>query len=279
MTADPFLLLASAIATFDPFWRAFDDDEMDYDADPLHLGLCVSRSAFPDIYAEMVCALSTGADYNQLDSLLCKAISAKGIPLDELEMIGWGIPFTPFGVDLDDPQFYSIHQNVLPALEPLGILPPINPYTSSVPQAALKVGCAIALSLHQQTDPVLHQLSYLYGWLFGCTGNSLVDSTDEMLGEIPPLSWSPDDVAFAIEMIQEADDILNDAYASLETLLATPELMQMLDRNVDLLYRELAKRGDLHEHSVRLEWTYVGSGVERNTIADAELLLIRRDAA
>ena len=48
LTADPLLLLASAVAAFDPFWNAFEED-IDYDTDPLHIAVQVTRGAFPDI--------------------------------------------------------------------------------------------------------------------------------------------------------------------------------------------------------------------------------------
>lgn len=97
LTADPLLLLASAVAAFDPFWAAFAEEEIDYDTDPLHIALQVTRGAFPDIYAEAVERLRMGASYQEMDRLLCKAISAKGIPLDDLDVIGWGVPLTDKG--------------------------------------------------------------------------------------------------------------------------------------------------------------------------------------
>lgn len=256
LTADPFLLLASAVAVFDPFWDEFDEDEIDYDTDPLSIGLQVARNAFPDIYAEAVERLQADANYQDMDRLLCKAITAKGIPLDDLEFIGWGVPLVAVGVDLDDPSFYATHTDVLSALTPFGIeIPETERYRMNVPERIHKIGCAIAVSLYQESDPALRQLSYLYGWLFACTGNSLVDYTDEMLAEIPPLSWSPDDIAFAVEMIEEADGIMRDAQLGLENLKSTPDLRQALERNIAILDRELKQKGKLDEHPIRLEWT------------------------
>ncbi len=211
LTADPLLLLASAVAAFDPFWADFDDTDIDYETDPLTIALQVTRGAFPDIYAEVVERLRADAPYAEMDRLLCKAISAKGIPLDDLETIGWGVPLVAVGVNLEDPEFYAVHTDVLAALVPFGIdLPEAETYSIDLPECIYKVGCAIAASLHEQTDAALRQVGWLFGWLFSCTGNSLVDYTDEMLAEIQPLSWSPDDIAFAIEMIEEADGMMRD---------------------------------------------------------------------
>ena len=100
LTVDPLLLLASVVAAFDPFWADFDDTDIDYETDPLTIALQVIRGAFPDIYAEAVERLRAGTPFAEMDRLLCKAISAKGIPLDDLETIGWGIPLNAVGVDL-----------------------------------------------------------------------------------------------------------------------------------------------------------------------------------
>ena len=70
LTADPLLLLASAVAAFDPFWNTFDEEAIDYDADPLHIALQVTRNAFPDIYAEAVEQLRAGASYQALERLV-----------------------------------------------------------------------------------------------------------------------------------------------------------------------------------------------------------------
>ncbi|MFZ2879923.1 MAG: hypothetical protein WA009_10335 [Phototrophicaceae bacterium] len=280
LTADPLLLLASAVAAFDPFWADFDEADIDYDTDPLTIALQVTRGAFPDIYAEAVERLRAGAPYAEMDRLLCKAISAKGIPLDDLETIGWGVPLVAVGVNLEDPEFYAVHTDVLAALVPFGIdLPEAETYSIDLPECIYKVGCAIATSLHEQTDPALRQVGWLYGWLFGCTGNSLVDYNDEALAEIPPLSWSADDIAFAVELIEEADGIMRDVQMGLDLLKTTPELMTALERNIATLYRELKKKGKLDERIIRLEWEGAGSRADGTAIVDIGVLQLRRDAA
>ncbi|MBE2271638.1 MAG: hypothetical protein IAE80_25620 [Anaerolinea sp.] len=257
LTADPLLLLASAVATFDPFWNAFDAQDIDYDADPLHIALQVTRGAFPDIYAEAVERLRASANYPTMDRLLCTAISAKGIPLDDLETIGWGIPLSAVGVDLEDPEFYAVHADLLPILAPFGIeLPDSEAYSIDVPECVYTTGRAIAASLHEQTDPALRQVGWLFGWLFSCTGNSLVDYTDELLSEIPPLSWSAEDVAFAIELIEEADGILRDMQAGIEALKDAPDLMALLERNIQALYAQRARQGTRSDKvNAPLQWT------------------------
>lgn len=279
LTTDPLLLLASAAATFDPFWDDF-EDEIDYETAPMTIALQVTRGAFPDIYADAIERMRAGAPYAELDRLLCKAISAKGIPLDDIETIGWGIPLVALGIELEDPEFYAVHSDLLPILAPFGIqIPEGETYRIDVPEGIHQVGSAIANSLHEQTDPALQQVSWLFGWLFSCTGNSLVDYSDEMLSEIQPLSWSNEDIAFAVEMIEEASGIMRDAMAGLDTLKTTPDLMAALERHIATLYRELKQKGKLDEQSIRLEWTSADGGAERTAVADPEFLLVRGHAA
>ena len=280
LTADPLLLLASAVAAFDPFWADFDEADIDYDTDPLTIALQVTRGAFPDIYAEAVERLRADAPYAEMDRLLCKAISAKGIPLDDLDTIGWGVPMTAVGVDLEDPEFYAVHTDLLPVLAPFGIdLPEGETYSVDLPECIHKIGCAIAASLHEQTDPALRQVGWLFGWLFSCTGNSLVDYSDEALAEIPPLSWSADDIAFAVELIEEADGIMRDVQMGLDLLKTSPDLMAALERNTAHLYRELKKKGKLDERTIRLEWAGAVGGADGTTVVDIGVLQLRCDAA
>jgi hypothetical protein len=279
LTGDPLLLLASAVATFDPYWSEFDQGYNDDEDNPLHIALAVTRGAFPDIYAEAVERMRANAPYQQLDSLICKAITAKGIPMDSLETMSWGIPLVSFGVDLEDPEFYAVHSAALPALIPFGVdIPESETYSIDVPECLYAAGRAVAASLHEQHDPTLRQVGWLYARLFGCSGNSLCDLTIDELYELQPLSWSSDDIAFAVEMIEEADGIMSDAMAGLKHLTASPDLMAALERNIAHLYREFRKKGKIDDH-IRLDWSRLGSGADRTTIANPEFLQLRRDAA
>ena len=108
---DPCLCLANAVAWLDPLWG----EEVEYDeADALYFGLHVVRRAFPDIYADAVEAMRHGATAIQLDQIICGGISAYGIPLENVEWLGWGIPLPGYGARLEDPDFYEQHPEVVP---------------------------------------------------------------------------------------------------------------------------------------------------------------------
>lgn len=274
LTADPLLLLASAVATFDPYWNMPDDDE--YDPDPLETALHVTREAFPDVYAEAIEQLRLGAVYADVDRLICKAITARGIPLDDLYMMSWGIPLQACGAELTEPEFYEAHVDLLPVLALFGIVPPddeAHPFI--VPERAYDIGRALALHLLEQNDSTLRQVGWLLGWLFSCTGNSLVDCSDEALNDFDPLAWSKENVDFAIEMITEADEIMGDAMAGLQHLLAIPSLRSALQRNIAIAQQ----KGMAGERRTEFEWTGTDSGADGETIAHAGVLQLRADAA
>lgn len=279
LCADPLLRLASAVAVFDPFWSAFDGDEIDEDTDGLHIALQVTRSTFPNIYTDAIEQMKRHATRIELDRFLCRAITAKGIPLDHLDMMVYGIPLEAFGVDLETPEFYDVHDDLLPILHLFGVDRSSGTgYTVDVAGSVYAVGRAIAASLLEQSDPALRQVGWAFAWLFSCSGNSLVDCTDEALAEIPPLSWSSEDVAYAVELIEETDGIMRDVRAGLETLKTSPDLIAVLERNIKRVTHEREK-GKQHDRNFRLDWTGAVVGAERTTDADDRVLQFRCDAA
>jgi len=102
--ADPLLCLANAICWLDPLWRS-DGDEV-Y-GDPLATGLLVAREAFPDTYAGAIERIRAGMPDREIDRYLCAEISKAGIPVDDLECLGYGIPLPAYGVRLEDPDFHE----------------------------------------------------------------------------------------------------------------------------------------------------------------------------
>ena len=171
---DPLLCLANAVTWLDPLWQEADDEwDMSEDEDgTLAIALRVTRTAFPDVYMQAVDHLRQGASYADLDRLICGAISERGIPLDDLQWIGFGIPLPAYGVVLDDPDFYTSHPDTIPILECFGVSPEQNPYHITVPECIYTAGRLIAASLEGHDDERYRQVAWLMQWLFSCSGNS-----------------------------------------------------------------------------------------------------------
>src|SRR5690606_5303288 len=128
-----------------------------------------------------------------------------GIPLENLEWISGGIPLPAYGVALDEPDFYTAHPEVRPVLDCFGISPEPNPYNIVIPQLAYRVAGFIADDLLKQEADCWQQVGWLLKWLFSSSGNSSVDFDDETMCDLQPLAWETDDIAFARELIEEAD--------------------------------------------------------------------------
>ncbi len=277
---DLFLLLANAVTWLDPLWR-LDADDMAMEDDCLGMALVVTRRAFPDIYAGAVERIRAGESETTLDHFICDEITQRGIPLDHLESLAYGIPLDAAGVLLEDPDFYRQHPDVIPILALFGIDPERKTYTVEVPYTAYKAGRAMADSLLKQSDERWRQVGWALAWLYNCSQNSVVDLDYESMADVQPLSWEAEDVAFAIELIEEANGIMADVNTGLKWLQTTPAAFAQLAHNVRRIFQKMkmmkGKAGD--DPRIRLEWTPVGDSDGGATVADPEFLQLRRDVA
>lgn len=157
---------------------------------------------------------------------------------------------------LDDPEFYTAHPDTKPVLECFGISPEPNPYHIDVPECAYTAGRFIAADLQRHDDERFRQIGWLMHWLFSSSGNSSVDYDYETMCEFQPLSWEADDLAFAIEIIEEADGIMADVLAGLAFLTSQPDLMKALQHNVRRIYKAInGRRGNVTKPRLRLNWS------------------------
>jgi hypothetical protein len=260
LRADPLLCLASTVTWLDPLWQDDEDDwDVQYDEEgTLTIALRIIRKAFPDLYAQAVEAVRRGASYAELDRMICGAIADRGIPLDDLEFIGFGIPMPAYGVMLDDPEFYTAHPDTIPVLACFGISPEPNPYHIDVPDCVYTAGRIIADDLQKHCDKRYQQVSWLMQWLFSCSGNSSIDFDYEAMCEFQPLSWDQEEVAFAITIIEEAEGIMADALEGLAFLNSQPDLLQALQHNVQRIYKAIDRqKGRRIEPEIRLKWPQI----------------------
>jgi hypothetical protein len=277
---DPLLCLAQAVALLDPFWIETDSDEFSEDG-TLTVALHICRNCFPDIYAQAVEALHHGATYNDLDHLIGYEVSQRGLPLDGLEGMEYGIPLPAYGVTLDDPDFYTYHPDLLPIVEMFGIQPDSEAYPIEVPEGVYAAGQRLFQSLLDNPDEQYRQVGYLLGWVCSCTQNSSIDFSWETLGEFQPLPWEPEDLAFAMEISREADEIMVAAQAGLKLLQSSPLLQQTLQGNIHTLFCFLARQSkEKKKHDdPRLHWPPLDGGLTGTTKPDARILQLRRPAA
>lgn len=262
INADPVLCLAHAVAWLDPLHGELEDMDMpESEHDTVLVALHILRRAFPEIYFDALQAIRQGASYQRLDHLICDAVQAQGIPLDNLEWIGWGIPLPAYGALLDDPDFYTTHPDVIPMLECFGISPQPNPYNIVIPDVTYKVADIIADDLLQQPENHWRQVAWLIRWVTSSTNNSCVDWDEEMMSSVQPLSWDADDITFAREIVEEADGIMADVHAGLTWISQNPTSLEVLSRNVQKIYQTKGQKNARYQ----LEWSCPTQRDERGT--------------
>jgi hypothetical protein len=260
LRADPQFCLASAVVWLDPMWQDADEDwDVPHDEDgTIGIALTVTRKAFPDIYVQAVEAIRQGASYTDIDRLICDGITERGIPLDNLEWIGFGVPMPAYGVELNDADFYTTHPEVIPILACFGISPEANPYHMTIPDCVYTAAEIIATDLAKRPEEQYQQVAWLLRWLTSATNNSICDWDAELMMEVEPLAWETNDLAFARVMIEEADEIMGDVLTGLYWLTSEPAVMQAMQDNIHRIYKAIQKKGKNNDApNIRLKWVDV----------------------
>jgi hypothetical protein len=84
----------------------------------------------------------------------------------------------------------------------------------------------------QSQDPIWQQMAWVLAWIWGISGNSSIDMDFETLADFEPMSWEPENVAFAREIITEANQIMSEVMLGLASLDEHPEILQTLAQSV-----------------------------------------------
>jgi hypothetical protein len=103
---------------------------------------------------------------------------------------------------------------------------------------AQNIATRLVQSLGFYPEPSPQQdLANLLRWIFGSSGNTLVDNSDEMLYEsgLELFDWTPDNVAFMNEVQAEAQQIIDSALRALERLEHDADWQTALQHNCQQL--------------------------------------------
>ncbi|NJL55777.1 hypothetical protein HC928_11725 [bacterium] len=98
-------------------------------------------------------------------------------------------------------------------------------HTVTIPDHAYQVAQMLADDLEAHTDIRYSRVAWLLRWLFSSTNNSCLDWDDETMYSVEPLSWELDDVAFAVEIIAEAETIMADIQTALKWIQDNPVVL------------------------------------------------------
>lgn len=279
MLGDPFLTLVNAVTWLDPLWQIPEDYEYE-EGNEGEIALHITRGIFPEIYVGAVEQIRTGITFAQLDKYVCREISKRGIPLDSLEYLAYGIPLPAHGVDLTEAALYSARPDVARLLALFGVGPEQEAYHVEVPNRVYILGRILAYSLVKQKEACWQQVGWALAWLFSCSGNTLIDCHDDALAEMPPLPWDIESVEFAVALIEEADGVLKDVDAGLTMLAAHAAALHILTQNVNRAIEKLARVTEKNrEPTIRLAWPPLDRGADGAALTGAQLLQFRGDAS
>lgn len=259
--SDVHQALAHLVAWLDPLQAEEDPDAYN---EPYYEGseeeflmhaISVCRTCFPDVYAELVQKLRQECSEGEANDFICKSIDLRiGTEIDDIEWMTYGIPVPFMGVDIEQDGFWEAFPNTVVVMACFGV----GPGGSEMQRCGAVQTIVSALIAHfeAQMKQPFADLAILLKWLFSGTGNSLMDYTEEYWSEggLEWLQWTPGDVEFAAEMIEEAREMMDAAMRGLE-LLADPDFFEAFKNNIEALQNEIERRNKGGKPtSVNIEW-------------------------
>lgn len=273
ITADPFLALARAACVFDPMWcegRTLDECENTIDG-----ALIVARQIFPEMYIEAILMIHAGATYAQLEWFFCRAFTEKGIPTDDLEYIGHGfIPIFSSGLTLVDSELEEYYPDEYAVLR--AFAEPDEDEIEFVEHHGLAAHLLVtSLADHPSED--WQNVSWMLQWMFSLSGNTIVDyDTEAVYESVQPMDWTQENYEFAVEMMKEANEILDMAKRGVRFLRSNPDAYKLFCKNTRRALKA-AKKGKKRA-VLPLRWAVVCSSNLDAADSDTGVLPLRDHA-
>lgn len=233
---DPQTLLALTVAWIDPLsilkdQAILEEEELAdyyYAGDRVGESIYVTRTCFPDIYASAINKLRKGASSRQVLNFIDTEIEQQtGLLVseyDEGHAYAYGIPLPWYGFDMDDSEFHDDREEEWHLASLFGIsleTDPKNNYLKDLKGSdnIWSVAYTLKCSLWDYRHSPLHEtLMNAIAYVFSCSGNSSVDCSYNVGCEFHPLQWTPDDVAFATFISQEAGEMIQSAVIGLRNV-------------------------------------------------------------
>jgi hypothetical protein len=282
MLSDTRLALAYTAAWLDPL-LPFADDDTEYSAsygdeeDDLGMALRILRTVFPDIYAGAVQHLWRGAGNRTMEHYICEGVNRHLVtPLDCLDAMRYGVPIEPLGLGVGTPEqdFFTAYPDLALLLADFGITPDSD---GDDYQRGYTVAKEVIRDLEPHTDAAHRHLSHLVAWLWGCSGNTLVDYDTEALWEmgLEHPDWTEEDIAFINEVARESQDIVADARAAQHRLETDAAHRAAFRHNLEALTERITAHDD--KSSGGLDWSLgTQADAPRSAEDDPDVLQLRR---
>ncbi len=254
--AHPRLLLANTVAWLDPVGPVDELDEPQYDHGMGIYALAVVRKVFPDIYAKAL-EMMEHFSLDHITAEICTEITQKGIPVDGIEFLMYGIPIPAYGFDTD----LSIYPNLHPVLQALGLDPEEGEEILTTP---FFVACSRLAESLQEIEAADWKNVYLFmRWVTSDSGNTTVDYAFEEM-DFNPLSWLiPEEVQLAIEIITEANSIMESVSKGIAFLNNNEQAMEAFTRNFKFAQATFLKGEEANGITeLELDWPEISSSAQ-----------------
>jgi hypothetical protein len=199
--------------------------------EPLYVALHVVRDCFPDIYLQAIQALHVPHAQDWIETLICQQVSRCGIQLESLDQLEMGIPLPAYGCPLAEDNFAQDYPAVAELFNELGVT---ETYEIS---ATLFL---VSERLLATQDRRCQDLAWVLKWAGGISGNSCLDMTLDDMAECEALSWEAEHVQFALEIIEEANELLGFVQQGLNHL-AAPRLLSTLSTVLQATQAEVCR--------------------------------------
>ncbi len=233
--------IVAARHLLDPFYL-FEEcggDAEEYVGEPIYdllRPMLVCRSCWLEQYVEYSLALRAGVSGQVIaDDALNFINFETGADAMDAEELTYGIPIRPWGLELYDSDGYPDEPDILEALSWFGIHL-VDGDMEGVDEAH-RIADRLTDSLAQHGDPFYRRkLWALVAWLFGMSGNTLLDYGHLGIDENVDYSyreWAPDNVCWIKVVQTDADEIYKDARTMLTLLLEDESLRRLLIFNIE----------------------------------------------
>lgn len=241
--------------------------------------LSLVRDCLPDLYLEAIQCLYQGHSLEHAGDVICQRLNAFGIPLQDLLFMDYGIPLPAYGCSRSDPDF----QAQCPQADLVRRCFGVDWEEGEPPsQAQTDIALLVALALRRAPAP-LPEVGWVVAWVWGITGITCLDLDEESLLDCEPLAWTAENVAFARDLIAEANTLLVSIESGVSFLATHPAFFSELNALVHkahTLYHHTYPKGTLVSNDslkklarhLQLGWTTATRRFNRNASHGLDLL-------
>jgi hypothetical protein len=294
----PTSLLAQTALWLNPqafLSRLMHDEDNDFYYDPIEnlpQALDIAAEFFPQAYCQAVQSMWAGQDWLSITSRIFECVEEQlGLSPGVVEHEGlYFIPLEHYGLDrleIETEEFRDIHRRLLPVLTMFGLDLDAtdcvdDAFELARPAAHLVLENLIEHGKRHTDDPDREQrsapyrdLAWLVSWLFGMSGNTLIDCSardymDAYGGQ--GMDWCQRNIDFAREIQDEARAIYQAARRGLEALEHNPALRRATQSNARRAIRFINKsqKGDSHANPGKpgFRWPDHDGGADGAAAAD-----------